>query len=1299
MQNHSEEISVLADCWLADRPKLLRMQRDLNKRARSGKPLDQLQARFDEVLARSRQRVCERRDKLPAIRYPDLPVAREVPRLKEAFLNHQLIIVAGETGSGKTTQLPKLCLESGRGVSGLIGHTQPRRLAARTVAQRIASELNSSLGDAVGFQVRFQDQVSEHSFIKLMTDGILLAEIQSDPLLSRYDTLIIDEAHERSLNIDFLLGYLKILLPKRPDLKVIITSATIDVERFSQHFSGAPVLEVVGRSYPVEIRYRPEEELSAEGDQAEAIEQALWELHESGGRRNGDVLVFLSGEREIRAAALKLRKSELKGLEVLPLYSRLSGAEQQRIFDESSRRGWRVILSTNVAETSLTVPGIYYVIDTGTARISRYSYRSKVQRLPIEPVSKASANQRAGRCGRIAPGVCVRLYSEADFDARPDFTEPEIQRTNLASVILQMLNLRLGNIDEFPFIDPPDSRFINDGYKLLTELGAVHKRGLTGLGRTLVRMPTDPRMARVLQAANELGCLNEALIIVSALSIQDPRERPAEKQQAADEKHRRFYHKESDFLGFVSLWNYLEEQRQELSNSQFRKLCQREFLSVMRVQEWRELHWQLKLVCKQNKWSVNKTAADYEPVHRAILSGFLSQVAQKDEDNWYQGTRNRKLRIFPGSALFKKSPAWLVAAEMVETTQLYARCVARIEPDWLLGINDSILKYQFYEPHWQQRAGRVSAFQETRLYGLIIQDRKRVNYGPIDPVVSREILIRSALVEGQYRGTAAFFHHNKQMIAEVLELESKVRRRDLLVSDDVLYEFYDERIPEGIVSSRHLESWLKQASSSEAERLKLSRTDVLAASTGSDTGAQFPDRLEWEDLRLPLSYRFEPGHSSDGVTLEVPLALLNRVPDYLPEWLVPGLLAEKCVALVKALPKQWRKKFMPIPAVVGEALAMISPANRSLVAELAEALRRQSGVVVPAELWSAQSLDDFYRMNIRVLDEQGKLLGEGRHLGKLKARFADAARASLQEEGGASYPVQQMSSWALEELPTTQVIRRGDAEVQAYPALVDKGDKVELVLLDSAQLAEWESRRAVLRLINLRQQAMLKPHCERLLKSNVVQLQLAALKQQRKDWLESIVAAALDRAYLHRRALPRTSEAYEAILEAGHPHLLDCLQQYEALAEDILARVARVKRSLKALKQLHWIDTVSDVRQQLDALLFKDFIQTLDLERLQHYPRYLQAIEQRLDKLEGQFQRERQQTITLQSLTSPLWQRIKPEQVADTDAAASIADYRWMLEEYRVSVFAQTLGTAVPVSEKRLKRLWQEILAADTPRV
>ncbi|WP_372764205.1 ATP-dependent RNA helicase HrpA [Litorivivens sp.] len=1299
MKEESLDTSWLAECCSGDWPKLQKLARDLARRQQLGKPCDRLQQRLDAVLESSRQRYAQRRAAVPAIHYPDLPVAREIGRLREAFDQNQVIIVAGETGSGKTTQLPKLCLEAGRGVRGLIGHTQPRRLAARTVAQRIASELKTELGASVGFQVRFQDQVSAHSHIKLMTDGILLAEIQNDPLLYRYDTLIIDEAHERSLNIDFLLGYLKLLLPKRTDLKVVITSATIDVERFSRHFDNAPVIEVSGRTYPVETRYRPLEELSPELDQAEAIEQALWELHDEGGRQQGDVLVFLSGEREIRAAALQLRKSSLLGLEVLPLYARLSGSEQQRIFDEGSRRGWRVVLATNVAETSLTVPGIRYVIDTGTARISRYSYRSKVQRLPIEPISQASANQRAGRCGRIAPGVCVRLYSQEDFNARPEFTEPEIQRTNLASVILQMLNMRLGGIEKFPFVDAPDRRFINDGYKLLEELGAVESGELTGLGRKLVRLPVDPRMARILEAASASGCLSEALIIVSALSIQDPRERPADKQQAADEKHRRFADKESDFVAFVNLWNYLEEQRQALSGNQFRKLCQREFIAFTRAQEWRELHWQLKLLCRENGWKLNAEPADYLSLHRALLAGFLSHVAKKDEEHLYLGTRNRKMRIFPGSALFRKNPAWIVAAELAETTQLYARCVAKIDPQWILGINDAVLKYQYFEPHWQARVGRVSAFQQTSLYGLVIQDRKRINYSVIDPALSREILIRSALVEGQYRGKATFFHHNKRVIAEVLALESKLRRRDLLLSDDGLFAFYDARLPADIVSSRHLESWLKQASEAERSSLNMSAKDVLAVSTDQQTVDQFPDTWRWQELRLPLKYRFEPGHEADGVSLDIPLVLLNRVPDHLPEWLVPGLLQEKCVALVKALPKQWRKKFMPIPVTVGKALAAMQADDRPLSLALGEAIKRVTGEDIPSSLWSAEPLDAYYQMNFRVLGDNGQLLAQGRDLHALKSRFSDQATASLQAKGSVDFESQRASSWQFDSLPTSRRIRQAGAEVTVYPALVDRGDSVESRLLDTAVEAEISSRQAVVRLLMLGLAKQLKPLRDRMLKSNAAQLQFAALKVQRRDWLEALLEAAVEQAYLQGQPLPRSKEDYDQLLARGRSELVPAVELREALAESILAGAAAVQRQLKSLTQLTWIETVADVRAQLDGLLFPRFLRLLPLDRLQHYPRYLTALEWRLDKLEGQYQRERQLNITLKTVTEPLWQQTTPEQLAQGPEDAPLNTYRWLLEEFRVSLYAQKLGTDSPVSEKRLKTLWRDIQAAQAPRV
>ncbi|MBB3046707.1 ATP-dependent helicase HrpA [Litorivivens lipolytica] len=1283
--------------WRADEPKLRRLQRDIHKRARQGKPVDRLQAKYDELLTLSRGKVLQRQQSRPDVSYPDLPVAREVERIRAALNEHQVIVVAGETGSGKTTQLPKLCLEAGRGLHGLIGHTQPRRLAARTVAQRIASELHTELGAAVGYQVRFVDQVSDATYIKLMTDGILLAEIQHDPYLNRYDTLIIDEAHERSLNIDFLLGYLKLLLPKRPDLKVIITSATIDVERFSKHFDNAPVIEVSGRTYPVEIRYRPLEELSPELDQAEAIDQALQELDAEGGRRQGDVLVFLSGEREIRAAAKQLRRSSLMGLEVLPLYARLSAKEQQRIFDEGGRRGWRIVLATNVAETSLTVPGIRFVIDTGTARISRYSYRSKVQRLPIEPISQASANQRAGRCGRIAPGVCVRLYSEEDFQSRPEFTEPEVQRTNLASVILQMLNMRLGSIEDFPFVDAPDRRFINDGYKLLEELAAVDKGELTPLGKTLVRMPVDPRMARILQAASSQGCLQEALIVVSALSIQDPRERPADKQQAADEKHRRFTDKESDFAAFVNLWNYLEEQRQELSNNQFRKLCQREFIAPSRAQEWRELHWQLKLLCRDNGWTFNREPVDHQTLHRAILAGFLSHVAKKDEQHWYRGTRNRKLRIFPGSGLFKKNPSWIVAAELAETSQLFARCVARIEPEWIPGINDSILKYQYFEPHWQARAGRVSAYRQTSLYGLVIQDRQRVNFGAIDPVLAREIMIRSALVEGQYRGKAAFFAHNKAAINKVLELESKLRRRDLLISDDAMFAFYDRRLPAHIVSSKHLESWLKQASEAERTALNMTDDDVLAVSQDRKDVNQFPDTWRWGELRLPLRYRFEPGHQGDGVTLVVPLALLNRVPDYFPEWLVPGLLEDKCVALVKALPKQWRKKLMPIPVTVGKALATMESGDQPLSLSLAGALKKVVGEDIPPDLWRGDLLDSFYLMNFQVVDDRGKVIAESRDLQDLKKRYGDESAARLQAESEHSAEQQILTEWTLESLPQKKRIRQGGAEVTAYPALVDRGDAVELTLLDTAEEADSQSRRGVVRLLTLQLIRQLKPWRDSLLRSNAEQLQLAALGAQRKDWVEDIIEAAVYQTFVQGQALPRSREDYAAVVAKTG---LDAnIKQVAELAQQILEHAASARRALKKLTQLTWIETVSDIREQLDALLFKGFLRLLPLERLEQYPRYLLAIGQRLDRLEGQYQRERQLLIGLRNLTEPLWRTISPDKQASEPVDSRLIEYRWLLEEYRVSLYAQTLGTKAPVSEKRLKTLWREIELSRAPRV
>ena len=871
-----------------DHQRLQKMWRDIQSRQQQGQPYDRLQSKLEQLLETSKQQVEERGKTIPKVDYPEhLPVVERREEIAETIAKHQVVILAGETGSGKTTQLPKICLELGRGTRGLIGHTQPRRLAARSVANRIAEELHTELGNLVGYQVRFTDQVSDNSAIKLMTDGILLAEIQNDRYLSRYDTLIIDEAHERSLNIDFLLGYLKQLLLQRPDLKLIVTSATIDVERFSKHFDDAPVLEVSGRTYPVEVRYR-EPVSDGEESLSSTVIDALEEIDTLD--KQGDILVFLSGERDIRELSRQIRQRNFKGTEVLPLYARLSNAEQNKVFDQGKRRGRRIVLATNVAETSLTVPGIRYVIDPGYARISRYSYRTKVQRLPVEAISQASANQRKGRCGRVAEGICIRLYSEEDFLNRPEFTDPEIRRTNLAAVILQMLHLRLGNIEHFPFIEPPDGKMIRDGYKLLEELGAVdNKDQLTTVGRQLARLPVDPRIGRMVLAAIENGSLRELLIIASALSVQDPRERPADKQQAADQMHRRFWDEKSDFTAYINLWDYYETQRQELSQSQLRKLCKKEYLSFLKMREWRDIHHQLSLAVRQlggqRKGQPNdqpvkpsdKSPASYELVHKALLSGLLSHIAQWQEDREYLGARNRKMQIFPGSSQSKKKPKWLVAAEVVETSRVFARTVADIEPEWALGINNDLLKYHHYEPHWQQRTGRVVAFERISLYGLPVRDKHKVHYGPIDGKLSREIMIRSALVENRNRERLDFQQANQKLLHDLEQLEAKFRRRDLLASEQVLFDFYAERIPDHVNTMKSLKSWLKKHPESN-EQLKIERSQLMLRELESSEQAQFPDQLEWDDMQFQLSYHFEPGHPRDGVSMTVPVGLINRLP-------------------------------------------------------------------------------------------------------------------------------------------------------------------------------------------------------------------------------------------------------------------------------------------------------------------------------------------------------------------------------------------------------------------------------------
>ncbi|QQD17188.1 ATP-dependent RNA helicase HrpA [Spongiibacter nanhainus] len=1289
-------------CYGADRfplrRKLQQLQRDGERDDGTDKQQQRV-AQFVQRLQRSVQRRQDRVERRPAIRYPEeLPVSQRLSDIRKAIESHQVVVVAGETGSGKTTQIPKLCLEMGRGIDGMIAHTQPRRLAARTVAQRLAEELDTPLGEGVAYQVRFQDVSSPNSYIKLMTDGILLASIQQDRFLNQYDTLIIDEAHERSLNIDFLLGYLKTLLPKRPDLKVIITSATIDVERFSKHFDDAPVVEVSGRSYPVEYRYRPLEDLSDDNDLSQGVEEVLRELIAEGAQRQGDTLVFLSGERDIREVAKHLRRIDLPGAEVLPLYARLSNAEQQRIFDLRGRRGWRVVLATNVAETSLTVPGIRYVIDAGTARVSRYSIRSKVQRLPIEPVSQASANQRAGRCGRVAPGIAYRLYSEEDFDRRPAFTEPEIQRTNLAAVILQMLQLGLGDIRKFPFVDPPDHRLIRDGFGLLEELGAVHsgKKGqqgkLTERGKALGKFPVDPRIGRLLLAAAEKSCLREMLIIASALSIQDPRERPADKQQAADEKHRRFWHPESDFLAFVALWDYAEEQRQALSNNQWRKLCQKEFLSWTRMREWREVHYQLAVMCRQLKLKQNPQPADYDSLHQALLPGFLSQLAVKGDDREYLGARNRKLRIFPGSSQFKKSPKWIVAAELAETTQLYARCVARIEPDWVFGINDSLLKRNYYEPHWQAKTGRVMAYEQTLLHGLTIRDRHRVHYGPIDPVLSREILIRQGLVEGRYRGPAKFFKHNRALIAEVTRLEDKTRRRDILVSDEELFRFYDQRLPEGITTAKHLESWLKKSAGAEA--LKMTRGDVMRHQ--DDAGAEFPDQLTAGGVSYPLSYHFEPGHPADGVTVSVPLGQLATLPEGRLDWMVPGILRDKCIALVKMLPKAQRKQLVPVPDYVDRALQRMQVGDQPLLPALAEALQQISNVDIALTDWPVAELEDYYRMNIRVLDDAGKKLAAGRDIARLRSQLADRVQKSISQETGNQFETRAVTEWDFGKMADQHRFKQSGATLTAYPCLRDKGDAAELGLAESEAEANRLSERGVLRLLLLRLPQQVKQARGKVLRGNEHQLQFATIGGDRHRWVEMmLLAAARDAFAISAGSLPRRAEEFDAVWEQGRSEFVATLEAYEALMKEVLALYAGVRRTLKKANNLSWAHSVADINNQLSALFEGEFILAVDSERLQQYPRYLKAVQQRIDKLRGHFTRDRQCTLTLEPLQAQLQALIerKGEGIARHPL---VEQYRWQLEEFRVSLFAQELGTQAPVSEKRLKILWKELQEAVT---
>lgn len=1229
------------------------------------------------------------------ISYPqELPLSQKVSEIKQALEQNQVLIVGGETGSGKTTQLPKICLDLGRGKQGLIAHTQPRRLAARSVCQRIADELNVEVGQEVGYQVRFNNLTSDISCIKLMTDGILLAEIQQDPLLKQYDTVIIDEAHERSLNIDFLLGYLKNLLPLRPDLKLIITSATIDLDKFSAHFNQAPIIEVSGRTFPVDIVYRPQLEAD-DRDLADNVISAIRELFilekkqdKDQKIRQGDVLIFLSGEREIRDVAQALRKEKFSNTEILPLYARLSNKEQNRVFQ--SHKGRRIVLSTNVAETSITVPRITCVIDPGTARLSRYSVRSKIQRLPIEAISQASANQRAGRCGRIAPGICIRLYSEEDFQHRPEFTDTEITRTNLASVILQMLNMDLGDIDSFPFLDKPEAKAINDGIKVLQELGAVTEAGeLNKTGKIMADMPVDPRYARMLLEASTRSCLQEVLVIVSAMSIQDPRERPLDKQQAADEKHRLFQHPQSDFLSFLKLWQNFENERQLLTQNQLRKFCQRHFLSYMRMREWREIHRQLHLQCRKLGLKGNTEPADEDNIHQSILRGLIVQVARHHEELEYIGTRNRKFQIFPGSSLFKKKLKWILAAELVETSKLYSRLNCQIKPEWIESQAAGLLNHEYFEPHWEKRRGQVMAFEKVSLYGLTLVEKRKVAFSKIDPALSRELFIRDALVALDIRTRADFYHHNRQLIEKISQLEDKTRRRDILIEEETLFEFYDQLLPAQIYSTRNLESWYNKLDKTQKTALCLTEQDLINTRSSEFDLNEFPDQLNTTSMALKLDYEFAPGKTSDGISVDVPVSALKQLKEEDLDWLVPGMLREKCIALTKALPKPIRKLLVPIPDLVDQILPDLKrEATGNLRYLLGQKLTAKTGVRIDPNYWLNYKLDEHLQMHIRVLDETGDLLGTGRDLAALQEQFAEEIQQNMQRYSENSIDRVGITEWDFAELEEVHEVHHAGITLFTYPALVDEIDSVSLTLCDNLPLAKQETVWGLVRLLMLKSTSQVK-YLKKALLSNTQNNLLLSHLGSKDEVLQQLIRAAYRNCFINEENLPITKSAFNEIYEQNRGELINCAERMQAKLYDIFLNYHHVKKSLKKFSGISEHAIYNDVKIQLEELLHADFICDTPTEYFSEIPRYLKAIEERFEKYPRQTEKDKVWTKALQQYYSEYNQQYD-QLVKQNMVSTELEKFRWLLEEYRVSLFAQSMGTIEPISEKRLQRYWQE---------
>ncbi|MCY0944726.1 ATP-dependent RNA helicase HrpA [Streptomyces antarcticus] len=1282
-----------------------RLGRRLEGARRIRKP-EARQAVLDEIAAeasKAAERLAGRASRMPEVTYPEnLPVSQKKDEIAEAIRDHQVVIVAGETGSGKTTQIPKICMELGRGVRGMIGHTQPRRIAARTVAERIAEELKSEIGQTVGWKVRFTDQVDQDAtFVKLMTDGILLAEIQTDRELRAYDTIIIDEAHERSLNIDFLLGYLATLLPKRPDLKVIITSATIDPQRFSRHFGDAPVVEVSGRTYPVEVRYRPlleEEGDDSDRDQITAICEAVEELQAEG---PGDVLVFLSGEREIRDTADALEKRKLRLTEVLPLYARLSHAEQHRVFQQHTGR--RIVLATNVAETSLTVPGIKYVIDPGTARISRYSHRTKVQRLPIERVSQASANQRKGRCGRTSDGICVRLYSEDDFLSRPEFTDAEILRTNLASVILQMTAAGLGEIEKFPFIDPPDHRNIRDGVQLLQELGALEQgekssaeggRGqrLTPMGRQLSQLPVDPRLARMVVEADKNNCVREVMVIAAALSIQDPRERPSDKQTQADQNHARFKDETSDFLAFLNMWRYVREQQKERGSSSFRRMCKQEYLNFLRIREWQDIYSQLRTVARSMGIHVNEADAPEHSVHVSLLAGLLSHIGLKDTDkNEYLGARSAKFAIFPGSALFKKQPKFLMSAELVETSRLWARVNAKVEPEWVEPLAQHLVKRTYSEPHWEKDQAAVMAYEKVTLYGVPIVAQRKINYGRIDPEVSRELFIRNALVEGDWKTHHKFYADNRRLLTEVEELENRARRRDIVVDDETLFDFYDQKIPDHVVSGAHFDSWWKHKKHEEPELLDFEREMLLTEKAAGVTKADYPDSWHQGQLKFRVTYQFEPGADADGVTVHVPLHVLNQVTDAGFDWQIPGLREEVVTELIRSLPKPVRRHYVPAPNFAGRFLATAVPLQEPLHVTLARELHRMVGVPVAAEDFDLTRIPDHLKITFRIVDERRKNLAEDKDLEALRLRLrpkarqalSQAAAATAERAGGESVERSGLTDWTIGTLAKVFETRRAGQPVKAYPALVDEGGSVSVRLFDTEaeqQRAMWRGTRRLI-LLNI------PVNPAKFASDHLTNQQKLALSRNPHGSIQALfddcATAATDRLIADHGGPAWDEAAFRKLYEAVRADLVDTTVRTVAQVQQVLAAWQACERRLKATNSLTLVANLQDVKTQLAGLMPAGFVTLTGLRRLGDLMRYLVAVDRRLQQMPTGVQRDTtrmQKVHEMQDEYAWLLEQLPKGR----PVPAAVTDIRWMIEELRVSYFAHALGTAYPISDKRI---------------